>query len=68
MRRTLHSIVSRYRYFWENLHPKELIKFLPYLQQRKFDYVVKLRKDAYDQMIYVEEITTSFYKAKPLSR
>lgn len=64
MRRTLHSMVSRYRSYWENLHPMELSKFFPYLRGKKWDHVVRLRKDKYDHLNYVDSIMKVFSRCR----
>lgn len=62
MKRTLDSMISRYRNYWVNLHPIELFKFFPYLKERKFSYIIRIRRDIFDEMNYIDDICEKFYK------
>jgi hypothetical protein len=66
-KRTVYSMVSRYRNYWEDLNPSEIPKFLPYLKAKNYDYVVKLIKDPFDSLTYVDSIVDHFYQKNQLS-
>jgi hypothetical protein len=43
----------------------ELSKFFSYLRDKKWDHVVRLRKDKYDHLNYVDSITRVFSRCRP---